>query len=359
MGKRKTRTSQQKRQSLETSSSSTELHESSELTFSNIPEDNSYLIAEVHDCLTDIYREYLRDLKTRKQKRRELKNPTSETQLYNLVINPSYRSSLKLKVRSLLHLDCTCTMRQFLPEAIKNDPVMKSQTAHGQKFCHGFFQNGILKSIVDEVLEDFLSALKEFLREAEDKSRLLQLVYFHEVYHTMQNSIGELSRILVDLYTYEEFNKISLTKYYSTVLITNRKLLNYAKTQDSTHFAVVSVIKMYEDIELLIKTGKCQQKDLLLEISSDLDEVSEEPVHSLPLEDLVNYINGPSTEVKHKNKMKKQVEFLALDNEVSEFETRLATTKPLTVKNTPFCSVDFLKSLKDQYLEVRRKLLNN
>lgn len=349
MGKRKTKSSQLKRQSPETSSSSSDIYDSPEFHHTSFTEDNSYILTEVQDSLTDIYREYLRDLKTRKQKRLELKNPTSETQLYNLVINPKYRSTMKAKIRTLLHLDCICNLKSHLPES--------SQIP--QKFCSSIFQNGYLKNIIDDTLEVFLSALKDFLKDAEDKSRLLQLVYLHEVYHTMQNSIGEISRIVNDLYPSDEFNKMSLTKFYNTILISNKKLLNYAKTQDSTHYAVGSVMKMYEDVEFMVKTGKYRQKEVLMEVCSENDEVSEEPVHSLPLEDLVNYINGPTITEKCKSKIKRQTEFVEMDDEISEFENRLANARPLEEKSAPCCSVDFLKALKDRYLEVRRKLLNN
>ena len=57
--------------------------------------------------------------------------------------------------------------------------------------------------------------------------------------------------------------------------------------------------------------------------------------------------------------MKKEVDNAELDEEVTEFENRLANTLPSQEKVAPFCSHDFLKAMRDKYLEARRLLLNN
>jgi hypothetical protein len=330
MGKRKSKNSRAKKSSGSSSCSSgvADIPEINHVLLSENTQtdlDCSMILHEIQDSISDIYREYIKDLKLRKQKRLELKVPTSETQHYNLVINPNYRASMREKIHELIKQNYTCT----------------------------------LKNIVDETLETFLQNLREFTEESEDKSRLLQVVYLHEVYHTLQNSILEVSKIVFRLYSPEEFSKISLKKFYDNILTKQKKLLAFAKTQDNTHYAASSIIKIYEDLDVLNKTGECRPKDFLYEVNSDIDDTSEEPVHSLPLEQLLVYINGTSIRKKNKNKFKKNFTDSTLDEEILEFENRLATAKPLQTKSAPVFSSDFLKSLRDRYLEVSRKLLNN
>ena len=57
--------------------------------------------------------------------------------------------------------------------------------------------------------------------------------------------------------------------------------------------------------------------------------------------------------------MKKEAQSSALDQEIIEFENRLAIELPSEIKAAPHCSHDFLKSLRERYLEVRKNLLNN
>lgn len=329
MGKRKSRVAKMKKRSSSSSSCSDSL-DSLEIHHSLISENKyqtyecSLILHEIQDCISDIYREYLKDLKLRKQKRLKLKVPTLETQHYNLVISTNYLISMKGKIEEVLKNNYTCT----------------------------------LKNVIDEVLESFICSLQEFIEESKDKSRLLQIVYLHEVYHTLQNSITEISKILVDLYTFEDFTKATLMKFNNNLLSKQKKLLTFARSQDNTHYAVSSVLKLCEDIDLLVKTGQYKLNESFYDLGSE-EEFSEEHVHSLPLEELVNYINGSSFKEKHKNKMKKEVDSSALDEEIHEFESRLATAQPLTVKLAPFCSLDFLNSLRDKYLEVRQRLLNN
>ena len=330
MGKRKQKSTKIPK-FLEASSNSSENQDNPEISSILLSENRhhdyecSLILHEIQDCVSDIYREYLKDLKLRKQKRLELKVPTSETQHYNLVISSTYLISMKNKIQEVLKNNYTCT----------------------------------LKNIIDEVLEWFIGSLNDFLEEAKDKSRLLQIVYVHEVYHTLQNSITEISKIVVDLYSFEEFTKATLLKFNNNLLSKQKKLLAFAKSQDSGHYAVNSVLKLNEDIESLLKTGECTSNELIYEVGSDYDDVSDEHVHSLPLEELLNYINGSSFKEKHKNKMKKEVDSTALDEEISEFENRLARTLPSTVKVAPFCTHDFLKAMRDKYLEARRLLLHN
>lgn len=326
MGKRKQKPSQLKKPKSGSSSSSSSSFDHSSLSENSLlATDSSLLLHEVQDSVSEIYREYLRDLKIRKHKRLELKNPTTETQLYNLVINPKYIISLKGKIRELIQANYICR----------------------------------IKNIIDEVLENFINSLKEFLKDAEDKSRLLQIVYLHETFHSLQNSITQISKIMKDLYSFEQFSFICLHKFYFGVLAGRKKLLNFAKSQDGCHFAIVSVIKMFEDLEKIVKTGECKPREIMYEVGSDIEESTEEPVHSLPLEDLVNYINGSPLGVKQKRPAKKVVENCELDTEIDEFQKRLEVTQPHSPKPSPLCSGDFLKILRNRYLEVRKKLLSN
>ena len=330
MGKRKSKQSKVKKFS-ESSSCSSEITDIPDLTHPLLFENAhpsfgcSSTLSEIQNSLSDIYREYLKDLESRKQKRLNLKVPTSETQHYNLVINPTFRITMKSKISELLKQNYTCT----------------------------------LKNIIDEALETFLTQLQEFLKDSEDKSRLLQIVYLHEVFHSLQNSISEVSKILVELYSLDDFTKISLKKFYNTVLAGQKKLLGFAKSQDGSHFATSSVVKIFEDLDLLMKTGELKQKEMMFEVCSEVEEISEEPVHSLPLEELIVYINGSNLRKKNKNKAKKLIEDESIDKEVSEFEFRLASAQPSGFKHVPCCSNDFLKSLRDRYLEIRKKLLYN
>lgn len=287
--------------------------------------DISSQIQEVNDSVSEIYREYLKDLKTRKDKRLCQKNPTSETQPYNLVINPKYRVSLKSKIRELIQSNYTYR----------------------------------LKNIIESIIENFVSSLKDFIKDSQDKSRLLQVVYLHETFHSLQNSISEISKILTDLYSSNEFCVLNYKKFYFGVISSHKKIATYARSQDSGHFAVASVIKMCDEIEKSIKTGECKSKDFMFEKLSDTEDTNEEPVHSLPLEDLVNYINGSPISSKEKRPVRKQVIHQELDVEVVEFERRLAGLEPIGVRQPPCCSVDFLNVLRSKYLEVRKKLLSN
>ena len=287
----------------------------------------SSLLQEIQEFITDIYREYLKDLKTRKEKRLKQKIPTSETQPYNLVISKSHLISLRSKIQDLIKNNYTCS----------------------------------LKNTIDDILDSFIMNLQEFLEESEDKSRLLQIVYLHEINHTLENSISEVSKILVEVYSFQEFAKVTLKKLYNNILSKQKKLIAFAKSQDTNHYAISGLLRLYSDIEIMNKTGEYQNDDLGNNYSSDIDDSIEEHVHSLPLDELINYINGSSFKQKGRSKikMKKEAQCSALDLEIIEFENRLATELPSKTKAAPYCSHDFLKSLRERYLEVRKKLLNN
>jgi hypothetical protein len=287
--------------------------------------DISLQIQEVKDSVSEIYREYLKDLKTRRDKRLSLKVPTSDAQLYNLVINPKYRVSLKSKIKDLIQSDYTHR----------------------------------LKDTIESILENFITDLKDFINDCQNKSRLLQVVYLHETFHSLQNSIGEISKILTDLYPYNEFCVINYKKFHFGVISGCKKIVNLARSQDSSHFAVASVIKMCDEIEKSIQTGECKSKEMMFEMLNDAEETSDEPVHSLPLEDVVNYINGSPLGRKEKRTIRKNCESSEMDLEVNEFEKRLAGFGPLRSRESPCCSVDFLNVLRSRYLEVRKKLLSN
>ena len=137
MGKRKQKSTKIPK-FLEASSNSSENQDNPEISSILLSENRhhdyecSLILHEIQDCVSDIYREYLKDLKLRKQKRLELKVPTSETQHYNLVISSTYLISMKNKIQEVLKNNYTCT----------------------------------LKNIIDEVLEWFIGSLNDFLEEA-------------------------------------------------------------------------------------------------------------------------------------------------------------------------------------------------
>ena len=332
MGKRN-RVKHSKQQKVsESSSNASDTTDISELHHTNLLEpyhtkyESSLMLQDLQESISGIYKEYLKDLKLRKQKRLKLKTPTSESQHYNLVINGNYRNQLKLKVHELL---------------IKN------------------YRCG-LNNIVDETMEYFVNKLEIFIEEADDKSRLLQIVYLNEAYHSLRNSVSQISKILIELYTKEELYKISMKKFYENILIRQKKLLAFAKTQDNSHFAIEFIEKIYDQYEIFMKSGIYSPESMLFDDTSDLEEYADEPVHSLPLEELINYINGPSLS----SKMQKKISINKcvkneMDEEVLDFENRLANATPLISKPIPYCSFEFLQSLNDRYHQVRRILLSN
>ena len=284
--------------------------------------DTSSIILELQEAIICIYKEFLDDLKIRKHRRLELKIPTQDTHHYNLIVNSTYQILLKSKVSELLAHSYRCS----------------------------------LEIIIDETLEYFIDKLRRFIEEADEKSRLLQVVYIHEAYHSLKNAISQISSIFIEVYPEDEFIKVTVKKFYENVLIRHKKILKFAKTQDFTHYAISFIVKLYDSVEKCMQSGTYNSISVLLDIETSAEGTSE-PVHSLPLDDVLKYINGTSH--KRGEKWGNQKNMTLLDKEISEFENRLATTKPAIQKPIPLCSLEFLKSLTDRYHQIRRNLLSN
>ena len=216
-----------------------------------------------------------------------------------------------------------------------------------------------LEIITDETLEYFIGKLEKFIGEADEKSRLLQMVYMHEAYHSLRNSISQISKIFTELYPEQEFTQTAMKKFYETVLIRHKKNLKFARCQDSSHFAIDFILRIYGEFEIFMQTGKYSSENILFDDESNIEENIGESVYSLPLDEVLRYINGPSQAPKIQVSQDFEENMARLDKEILDFENRLAVTQPLISRPAPLCSFEFLQSLTDRYHKIRKDLLSN
>ena len=282
----------------------------------------SSTILELQKAIMCIYKALLDDFKVREQRRLRLKVPTQHTHPYILIVSDTHQSFLRSKVSEL---------------------VLNNYRSS-------------LEIIIDETLEYFIEILRRFIEGAEEKSRLLQVVYIHEAYHSLRNAISQISSIFAEVYMEDQFINLSIKKFYENILLKYKKILKFAKTQDFTHYAISFILKLYDNAEICMQSGTYNSARILMDCENSVESIAE-AVHGLPLDDLLNYINGPTN--KRVEKWESQKYTAPLDKEILDFEKKLANAKPVIEKPVPLCSLEFIRSLTDRYHEVRRDLLSN
>ena len=279
---------------------------------------------EVEESLGEIMNEFLNDFVARKDKRLASKCPTSQMHTYNLVVNKSYRKKIKKQVCLLINSDFTINLQQSLEtQATK-----------------------------------FVESLKQCLKELNPMSKILQIIFLYDAYHTLQNASAEIGKIVSGIY---KFKRTSTEYFFSKIFFTrivthSNELLTQAEDYDKNHFAISGIKKMQCSLSRILASDKylLELTKNLSETDSDSENTDPEPLYNLPIDDLVTYIEG-----KNKNNNSRRtaassisplhVEYTEMDKEIDEFRKRIDI--PITPYRPKLnLSQEFLDQLKKRLI---------
>ncbi|CAG9326300.1 unnamed protein product [Blepharisma stoltei] len=320
-----------------------------------IPENADDLREEVIESISQIYTEFLNDYISCKNKRLSSKNPLEKRQTYNLVVDRDFRKKLRHELKQLIY----------------------SEGSRSE-----------LNSALFEGVHIFIDSLNEQISELTGKSKMLQIICIAEAYHTLQNAATQIGKIVSCLFEgpIASFDTINKLVFHEKIVKNNASLIDYVKTQDPRHHAVQMITKMERELKyaLTILASATNpipppkpyfdECDLQTHFSDDSysdseEEFQGEPLHNMPLDELVSYIEGEPhnspKRSKKKNKSKAstaatsptredEINSDSLDKEIEDFEKRLELSSiQEKQKIKPKLSNDFLNRLKIQIKELK------
>lgn len=281
---------------------------------------------EVEDSIREILNEFLNDFLTRKQKRLESKNPNTHIHTYNLVVNKSYKKKIRKQVNILILSNLSSSLHTSLSDQIHK----------------------------------FVLSFSAILKDLSHISKLLQIIFLYEAFHSLQNVSDQIAGIIAGVYKNHKdsiefmFNK----EFFINIVANSQDLIKQSADYDKNHFAIQGLTRMQSI--LLISVDK--QVDLQVstipiildsESSSESEGQSEEPLYNLPLEELVMYIEGGRNRKKDKRRTAttsaspNSEDFTELDKEIDEFRQRIdipMSPQRLSVK----LSKEFIENLREK-----------
>lgn len=274
------------------------------------------IIRKVRLSISEIYFEHRGDLKDRKKRRLEHKQPVDYFHPYNLVVNSQFQAAIKLQIQLLI------------------------------KYSLG----DMLKESLITCMNEFIEYLCYFIKDFDDKRPLLQAIMIYEAYHTLLNSIGQIGSIISDLITKYAFEVINKKCFYEKIASNYVDLLQDACKTKSCKY-LEEIRKMVNDLKSL---DKIYDESVLIENAStfysdscsESEENNSEALHNLPLDDIVRIINGDRVEKKQESKKKKNKKLEEIDREVEEFVVRINEVKDSKFKSKPQVSNEFLAELR-------------
>lgn len=284
-----------------------------------------HLQHEIEESLSEIMGEFLNDFVVRKEKRLDSKNPNVQMHTYNLVVNKSYQKKIRKQVNFLISAG---------------------------------FGNALHEALAEKTCK-FVDSLEVLLKELKHISKILQLIFLYDAYHTLQNASIEISKFISSVYISErkavEF--LFCKAFHTKIVISSQELLKQAGDYEKTHFAIAGISKMNSHLASIIQEPINIETNAKIELQiseseSDSERDETEPLYNLPIEDLVTYIEGNKKKKKksHRNTATSSLsplneEFSELDKEIDEFRKRIDI--PITPERPQVrLSPEFLEQLR-------------
>lgn len=286
------------------------------------------LLYEVKESLHEILNEFLSDFLLRKDRRLSSKSPTFQMHTYNLVVNKSYQKKIRKQIYALISTGFAIDMQEILRTQVK----------------------------------DFVDSLERYLTELRPLSKILQIIFLFDAYHTLQNASSEIGKIVPSIYKagQQASDYLFMKEFYIRVIVSSQELLGQAGDYDKSHFAIAGVVKMQSHLMGIVKEEVLMEVPEKLYVMSDSEseEITEsEPLYNLPIDDLVMYIEG-----KGKNKANRRRtaassispntsknDYAELDKEIDEFRQRIDI--PITAYRPSLrLSQEFLEQLRKSLL---------
>jgi hypothetical protein len=280
---------------------------------------------EIEESLSEILSEFLNDFIVRKERRLDSKNPNIQMHTYNLVVNKGYQKKIRKQVNFLISAGLGNALHEALTE----------------KTCK------------------FVDSLEVLLKELKHISKILQLIFLYDAYHTLQNAAMEIGKIISGIYVLERktVDFLFCKAFYTKIVVGSQELLKQASDYEKSHFAIVGIAKMHSHLATIMR------EPISIEINSNIDmQTSEsendsesnecEPLYNLPIEELVTYIEGSKKKKKksHRNTATSSLsplneDYSKLDKEVDEFRRRIDI--PITPERPKLrLSQEFLEQLR-------------
>ena len=310
---------------------------SNELLSQNPESEQAQNLKQIIECINEIYSEHINDLELRKKKRLEWKIPTEYFQPYNLVVNWSFQQRMILQIESLIN----------------------------------FQLGGILKESLLSTVDIFIDYLHKFVTEFKGKKSLLQIIIVYETYHTLLNSISQVGSIISLLISKNAFEVVNKTKFYEKIGADYMNTLDIVIKKESTGY-MEDFLNMKSELKTFFNK---ETKSLCYDLSPTLcsescsdEDSSEEAMHNLPIDDLVKILSEPNKKRKKKKNKKSfekqnstasDVETNEIDTEIEEFQKRLESEKPFSIRKKLVFSDKFLASLRKEIESLRKKLRHN
>ena len=287
------------------------------------------LMKQVKDCISEIYTEHINDLEQRKKKRLDCRVPTDFFHPYNLVVNWPFQQRIRLQIQAVIKFQ--------LGESLKESVIAS--------------------------MNEFIDYLREFVKKFDDKKAFLRAIIIFEAYHTLQNSISQVGSIVSELISKYAFDIISKRAFCEKIANNYLELIDEIGKKENSQYAV-DLGKMKLELEGLTGAPEDERNTrfeyastIYSDSCSDNEESSVEPLHSMPIDELVRLLSQEKTMVRRrKNRRKKRTcksgahenGVGELDQEIRDFEEKLNLHKNCENKAKPQVSKDFISSLKEQ-----------
>lgn len=282
---------------------------------------------EVEESIREILNEFLNDFLTRKQKRLESKNPNTQIHTYNLVVNKSYKNKIKKQVNILILSKLSSNLHTSLTDQIHK----------------------------------FVLSFAAILKDLSHISKLLQIIFLYEAFHSLQNVSDQIAGIVAGVYkSHKESIEFLFNKeFFVNVVANSQDLIKQSADYDKNHFAIQGLSRMQSILLLSVNKQvdlEVSTSPILIDSdsSSESEGGSEEPLYNLPLEELVMYIEGGKKGKSDKRRTAATSvspnceDFPELDKEIDEFRQRI---------DIPMSPERFRVKLSEEFIEnLRGKL---
>ena len=282
---------------------------------------------EIQESLSEIMNEFINDFKTRKDKRLSSKCPISQIHTYNLVVNKSYQKKIRKQVFTLI--------------------------------SEGFAED--LQNILIQRITKFVEMLELYLKEIKQLSKILQIIFLYDAYHTLQNASVEIGKIIASIYKMQEksIEYLFIKAFYTKIVVPSNSLLKQAGDYDKNHFAISGIMKMNTHLSYIMRENISLElsesiSQVISENNSENESTECEPLYNLPIDELVTYIEGKNKKKTNKrnnaaNSSSPSSDYSELDKEIDEFRKRIDI--PLTpCRPSVKLSQEFLDQLRKSLL---------
>ena len=297
------------------------------------PSEPFRLMKQVKDCISEIYTEHINDLEQRKKKRLECKVPTDYFHPYNLVVNWPFQQRIRLQIQAVIKFQ--------LGEALKESVISS--------------------------MNDFIDYLRLFVKKFDGKKAFLRAIILFEAYHTLQNSISQVGSIVSELISKYAFDIINKRAFCEKIANNYLELIEEIGKKENSQYAE-DLEKMKIDLEGLggpgddERNGRFEYASTIYSDScSDNGESSVEPLHSMPIDELVLLLSQEKLMPRKRKSRRKKRSFKSevslqefeksigeVDREIQDFEEMLKLHKNCENKAKPKVSNEFLSSLKEK-----------